>query len=291
MLRIDAHHHLWNYNSVEYDWLNGDLAVLQRNFEPSELIRELRNSGVSGSVVVQARQSIAETDWLLQLASNTPTILGVVGWLPISDSHFGEVLDRYSTYRAFKGIRHVLQTEPTGFMDDAAFNEGLRSLRSHDLVYDVLIFERQLQEATRLVDRHPSQIFVLDHIGKPRIAAAEFEPWSARIRELARRENVVCKVSGMVTEADQDQWSPEQLRPYFETVLACFTPARLMAGSDWPVLRARCTYKRWWEILADWVSELSPQEQAKILGETAVSTYHLSPPRAAAPNVSEEISR
>ena len=276
MLRVDAHQHLWRYNKAEYDWLDGDLASLRRDFLTVDLAPEMQSAEVIGTVVVQARQTIEETEWLLELAATAPFILGVVGWLPLRDPGFPALLERYRQYSTLRGLRHVVQGEPRGFMDDPSFNNGIDALRRTGLVYDILIVERQLEEATRFVDRHPNQTFVLDHIAKPRIAAGELQPWANRIRELARRENVLCKVSGMVTEADPNHWSADQLKPYFDTVLECFMPARLMAGSDWPVLYAGCSYERWWRLLSDWVAVLSPEERADILGRTAIKTYGLT---------------
>jgi L-fuconolactonase len=280
MLRIDAHHHLWQYNPSEYGWLNGDLAILRRNFLPVDLEPELHQANVAGTVVVQARQTMEETDWLISLAKTTPFMLGVIGWLPLREPNFPAVLNHYSEHSILKGLRHVVQDEPAGFMDDPAFNNGIRTLRDTGWVYDLLIAQHQLEEATRFVDRHPHQPFVLDHLAKPCIAAREFQPWTNQIRELARRENVVCKLSGMVTEADPQCWSADLLRPYFDVVLECFTPARLMAATDWPVLCAGCPLQRWWELLAQWVSPLSADEQADVMGCAAIRTYGLTPPSA-----------
>lgn len=282
MICVDAHHHFWHFNSTEYGWLDGDLAVLRRDFLPEDLVSETQKAGVSGTVAVQARQSMEETDRLLQLAATNPLLLGVVGWLPLRDRDFPAVLERYREQAplagTLRGLRHVVQAEAPGFLDDPAFNAGIDALRGSGLVYDILILERQLEEATRFVDRHPDQMFVLDHMGKPRIAAGELQPWAGRIRKLARRENVVCKLSGMVTEADPKCWSADQLKPYFETVLECFTPARLMAGTDWPVLCAGCSYERWWSLLREWLDALSVDEQADVLGRTTVRTYRLQVP-------------
>jgi L-fuconolactonase len=275
MLRVDAHHHLWRYNNVEYDWLNGALTPLRRDFLPKDLLIELQIAQVAGAVAVQARQSIAETEELLQLAEAISEMLGVVGWLPLRSPDFPALLERHRESEFLKGLRHVLQAEPTGFMDGPSFLPGIGELAGTGLVYDILIVEAQLDEALRLVDRFPGQSFVLDHLAKPRIADGELRPWARRLRELARRPNVTCKVSGMVTEADPHRWSADQLKPYFEIALEAFTPSRLMAGTDWPVLIAGCSYGRWWNLLSSWVSTLSKDEQADVLGLTAVRTYGL----------------
>jgi L-fuconolactonase len=274
-MRVDAHHHLWRYTPEEYGWIDDTMQALRRDFMPEDLEREALAAGVEATVAVQARQTVAETAWLLQLAAQNELIRGVVGWLPIAADDFPSALERFDAGPLLKGLRHVVQGEPAGFLDGAEFNRGIAALRGTGLVYDVLIFARQLAEATRFVDRHPQQQFVLDHIAKPEIAAGELEIWSKGIRELARRENVVCKVSGMVTEADWSQWSPASLKPYFDTVLEAFGPARLMAGSDWPVLTVACTYPRWWQTIAEWIAPLSATECEEIESGTAIRTYKL----------------
>jgi L-fuconolactonase len=274
-MRVDAHHHLWRYTPEEYGWIDDTMQALRRDFMPEDLEREALAAGVEATVAVQARQTVAETAWLLQLAAQNELIRGVVGWLPIAADDFPSALERFDAGPLLKGLRHVVQGEPAGFLDGAEFNRGIAALRGTGLVYDVLIFAGQLAEATRFVDRHPQQQFVLDHIAKPEIAAGELEIWSKGIRELARRENVVCKVSGMVTEADWSQWSPASLKPYFDTVLEAFGPARLMAGSDWPVLTVACTYPRWWQTIAEWIAPLSATECEEIESGTAIRTYKL----------------
>jgi L-fuconolactonase len=278
MLRIDAHHHLWRYNAAEYGWLEGDLAMLRRDFVVDDLKQAMRQAGVSGTVAVQARQALEETSWLLQLAAANPFLLGVVGWLPLRDPKFSLLLEQHREQQALKGLRHVVQGEAPGFLDDSAFNAGIEAMQGTGLVYDILIFERQLEEATRFVDRHPNQIFVLDHIAKPKIKAGELQPWADKIAEFAKRENVFCKISGMVTEADPKQWTSAQLKVYFDTVLESFTPARLLVGSDWPVICAGCSYERWWTLLGEWISPLSFHEQADILGRAAIRIYRLQEP-------------
>jgi len=274
-MRVDAHHHLWRYTPEEYGWIDDTMQVLRRDFLPEELEREAVAAGVQATVAVQARQTVAETAWLLQLAAQSELIRGVVGWLPIAADDFPSALERFDAGPLLKGLRHVVQGEPAGFLDGAEFNRGIAALRNTGLVYDVLIFARQLAETTRFVDRHPQQVFVLDHIAKPEIAAGEISQWSKDIRELARRENVVCKLSGMVTEADWSQWSPASLKPYFDTVLEAFGPARLMAGSDWPVLTVACTYPQWWQTIAEWMTPLSAAEREAIESGTAIRTYNL----------------
>jgi len=272
---IDSHHHFWKYDPVEYGWISDNMKVIRRSFLPSDLKAEMDQAGVDGVVSVQARQILEETDDLLKFANENDFIKGVVGWVPLVEVNVGEILDKYSDAKKLKGVRHAVQGEPDGFLDGAAFNQGIEKLRSHNLVYDVLIFERQLEESIRFVDRHSDQAFVLDHIAKPQINIDQLEPWKKNIQELSKRDNVTCKISGMVTEAEYDNWTEAQLHPYLDTVLEAFGPDRLMFGSDWPVCLVACGYKRWHDIIRKFIVPLSTYEQEAIMGGTAIRAYHL----------------
>jgi L-fuconolactonase len=189
---IDAHHHLWRYSAIEYEWIDDRMATLRRDFLPADFIDELTKTAIDGAVTVQARQTLEETQWLLKLASKHKEILGVVGWAPIASSDFETSLRTLANPKLV-GLRHVVQAEPKGFLDGEDFNRGIRAMRGTGLIYDLLIVEHQLAEAIRFVNRHPQQIFVLDHITKPKIAAGETEPWRTQMRELSQRSNVSCK--------------------------------------------------------------------------------------------------
>jgi L-fuconolactonase len=273
---IDAHHHLWKYSQEQYPWMLAGMQSIRRNFLIPELGSVTREAGVTGTVAVQARQTIEETEWLLGLARDHELVRGVVGWVPLIDADVAKYLENLSANRKLKGIRHVLHDESDDFYmlrDD--FNHGISLLNDFDLRYDILICERQLPQTIQFVDRHPNQQFIVDHIAKPRIKDRVRSPWEAEITELARRENVYCKLSGMVTEADWKRWTERDLRPYFDTVLAAFGPKRLMFGSDWPVIQVACSYKRWADTVRSWIAELSPAEQLSIMSGTAKMAYSL----------------
>jgi L-fuconolactonase len=275
--RIDAHHHLWRYSKEDYGWITGNMAPIARDFLPRDLQQVLTSSGIQGSLAVQARQSLAETESLLNFAQEFPIIRGVVGWAPIASPEFPQVLERFHPFQKLKGFRHVVQDEPDDdFLLRPDFNDGIALFKQHGLVYDILIFERQLPAAISFVDRHPSQVFVLDHIAKPRIRDRALEPWRTNLRELARRQNVYCKLSGMVTEAHWAQWTLPDLLPYFEVVLDAFSPERLMAGSDWPVCLLAASYQTWFSTLHEFICRLSSAEQEMILGGVATHVYSLS---------------
>lgn len=273
---IDAHHHLWKHNDRDYVWMSDAMTGLRRNFLVPELEHVMRESGVEGTVAVQARQTTEETEWLLDLAARHPFILGVVGWVPLGELDAAPILERFAQHPRLKAVRHVLHDEPDDFyMLRADFNRGVRMLHGYGLAYDILIFERHLPQTIEFVDRHPEQIFVVDHIAKPMIRDGVLSPWQERIRELAKRENVYCKVSGMATEADWKTWTTDLLRPYFDVVLSAFGPKRLMFGSDWPVLTLAGNYKTWMNTFRSFVCELSPDEQECIYRGTASAAYRL----------------
>lgn len=273
---IDTHHHFWNYNPVEFDWIDDEMAAIRKNFLPEDLASTIQNSGVDGVVTVQARQCLEETEWLLQLASVNEFIKGVVGWLPLADKNIQPILDNYHGNRWLKGVRHVVQGEPDPeFILGEAFNQGVSQLKDYGLVYDILILEHQLANTICFVDRHPNQQFVLDHIAKPKIKTNEIQPWQKLLKELAERENVSCKISGMVTEADYQHWTEAQLQPYFDAVLDAFGPARLLFGSDWPVCQVATNYSTWLQLVKKQVSTLSSEEQNQIFYHNALKAYQL----------------
>ncbi|MGQ7870729.1 amidohydrolase family protein [Sunxiuqinia sp. sy24] len=273
---IDTHHHFWNYNPVEFDWIDDEMAAIRKNFLPEDLSTTIKNSGVEGVVTVQARQCLEETDWLLQLASENEFIKGVVGWFPLADTNIQAILDKYHENSLLKGVRHVVQGESDpDFILGEAFNHGVSQLKDYGLVYDILILEHQLPNTIRFVDQHPDQLFVLDHIAKPKIKTNEIKPWQKLLKELARHENVSCKISGMVTEADYQHWTEVQLQPYFDAVLEAFGPARLMFGSDWPVCQVATNYSAWLQLVKKQVSTLSSEEQNQIFYHNALKAYQL----------------
>lgn len=273
---VDSHHHFWRYSVAEYGWIGDAMQSLRRDFLPADLQAEMAAAGVDATVAVQARQTLEETRWLLDLAQQNSFIAGVVGWAPIASPDFSQTLDELRGVATLKGLRHVLQDEPDdahALRDD--FQRGLKLLQGTGLVYDILIYAHQLPMAVQLVDRHPNQSFVLDHLAKPKIAARELSPWSEHLRELARRPNVVCKISGMATEADWQGWTLADLEPYLATALECFGAQRLLAGSDWPVCTVATSYQRWWNTLRQWAAQLSASEQEAIFGGNVTRIYHL----------------
>ena len=273
---IDAHHHFWEYNAQEYGWIDDSMRALQRDFMPDDLAPLMKEAGVQGVVSVQARQSLTETNWLLDLAEANRFVMGVVGWVPLTDPALHEMLEELAERKKFKGVRHVVQDESDdNFILGKEFGKGIAKLREFELTYDLLIYERHLPQTIQFVDRHPNQIFVLDHAAKPRIKDTMIQPWRDNLAKLAKRKNVYCKISGLAFEADWHTWSKQQLRPYLETILHAFTPQRLMFGTDWPVCQVAVDYVRWMQLMREFTSELTPDEQASIFGGAAMEAYRL----------------
>jgi L-fuconolactonase len=283
-MRIDSHQHFWRYTPKDYAWIAPDQQVLQHDFLPEDLQPLLAATQLDGAIAVQAQQTIDETRWLLDLAAAHPDIVkGVVGWVPLIDSNVDDAIAQLvalPTGAALKGIRHVLQDEPDdAYMLRDDFNRGVARLRAHELTYDILIFGRHLANAATFVDRHPDQVFVLDHIAKPVILAEFDRAWADGLRELARRPHVMCKLSGVVTETRDAEWTRGLIAPYLETALEAFGPQRIMFGTDWPVCLLRCEYQTWVETVTSFISTLTPDEQEAIMGGNAIRAYRLTAPR------------
>lgn len=249
---------------------------IRRDFLPGDLEPFLQESGLDASIAVQARQSLRETEWLLELAASVPRICGVVGWVDLRSPAVDHDLERFAANPKFCGVRHVVQDEPDDeFMLRADFLRGIAALKAQDIVYDLLIFPKQLPAAIQLVRRFPEQRFVLDHIAKPPIREGLLEPWREQLFELAACQNVYCKVSGMVTEAQWDSWKPEDFKPYLDTVFEAFDTDRLMFGSDWPVCLLAASYKEVFGLVNNYISGLDERARQAVLGTTAARVYKI----------------
>ncbi len=277
-MRTDAHQHFWNYDPAEYAWIGAGMETLRRSFGPTDLSPLLAAEAIDGCIAVQARQSLDETRWLLDLAREHDFIRGIVGWIDLRADEAADQLDLFADEPKLVGIRHVVQDETDDeFLLREDFRRGVALLAERGLVYDVLIYPRQLPAALRFVDRFPEQPFVLDHLAKPLIKDGIREPWAAQVRELAKRPNVACKVSGMVTEADWTRWRPDDFTPYLDTVFEAFGEERLLFGSDWPVCLLAADYPAVTRIVTRWAEALGDTAREKLFGGNAGRIYGLVP--------------
>jgi len=274
---IDSHHHLWDLGLREYFWMSPELKPLYRNFLVDDLIRTVQPFNISGTVVVQAHQTLEETRWLLDLTLQTNLILGVVGWVDLKDSGLDRTLDDLKRNKKFKGVRHLIQDESdVQWMLQPEVIRGLKMLFQADLAYDLLVRPHQLENALRLVERLPEMRIILDHMAKPYIKAGIRDPWASQMRELARSSNIYCKVSGLITEADHQNWNDNDFAFYLEHILTLFGWDRICWGSDWPVCLLAGDYRQVLglpeEILG---SAASKAQWAAFMGGNAARFYKL----------------
>ena len=274
-MRLDAHQHFWAYDPIQYPWIPKNSA-LHRDWLPEDLGKLQAPLGFEGSIAVQARQSLEESRWLLALADAAPAIKGVVGWVDLRANTVDSQLAEFAAHPKFVGVRHVVQDEPDPqFLLGTEFMRGIAQLEPLDLAYDLLIFPHQLRAAIELVAHFPTQRFVLDHIAKPSIKDQSLEPWQTLIGELAQAQNVTCKVSGMITEADHLNWQPDDFKPYLDRIFAVFGQGRLMFGSDWPVCLLAGSYEQVVSLADLYAQQFSAADQASLFGGNAQRVYRL----------------
>jgi L-fuconolactonase len=274
--RVDSHQHFWIYDAREYGWIDDRMNVIRRDFLPADLEPPLRAAGFDACVAVQARQSLDETAWLLDLADRYAFVAGVVGWVDLCSPDARAQIERFAKHPRLVGVRHIVQGEPDDrFMLRPDFGRGIARLEEFGLAYDILIYARHLPVAVELVRRFPRQRFVLDHLAKPEIARGEIRDWSRGMRALAAEPNVAAKLSGLVTEADWKAWTPDQMRPYLDVAFECFGPRRLMIGSDWPVCTLAGGYGRTMAIVTDYLRDRPAAEREAVLGGNAREFWNL----------------
>ena len=273
---IDSHQHFWKYEPVKHSWIDDDMSVIRRNFSPSDLAKVYQENSIDGCVAVQADQTLEETDFLIDLASINNFIKGIVGWVDLRAENIENVLEKYSTDKIVKGFRHVVQGEADhNFLLRPNFSRGISLLEKHNFTYDILVFPHQLGSVLEFVKKFPHQKFVIDHIAKPYIKDGYFEGWATMMTAIGKHKNVSCKMSGMVTEADFNIWTPEQIHPYMDTVLEAFGSKRILFGSDWPVCLVAGNYSKIKKLTTDFISQLSKIEQNSIMGNNAIEFYNL----------------
>jgi L-fuconolactonase len=276
-MHVDAHQHFWRYSPAEYEWIDDSMAVLRHNFLPDNLKPELESNDFHGSVAVQARQTLEETRWLLELVERSSWILGVVGWVDLRSPDVRSQLKTLAQHSKLVGIRHIVQSEPDDrFLLQPEFMRGISTLEEFNLAYDILIYTRHLPVAAEFVECFPRQRFVLDHLAKPPIRSGNIDSWAQGISRLAAFPNVFCKLSGLVTEADWRHWQPEQIIPFLDVAFESFGPDRLMIGSDWPVCLVAASYAKVVEVVKSYLRQNKPECLDRVLGGNAQRFWRLA---------------
>ena len=275
-MTIDAHQHFWRYEPIKHSWIDDSMAMIRKDFLPSDLKKVFSENDIDGCVAVQADQTLQETDFLLDLAKTNDFIKGIVGWVDLRNKAVDTVLEKYSEQKEIKGFRHIVQGEADhNFMLRPDFMRGISHLDTYGYTYDILIFPHQLGATLEFVKKFPDQRFVIDHMAKPYIKDGFFNGWAILMKEIAKHENVYCKLSGMITEADYNSWTPDQIIPYMDLVLGAFGPDRLMYGSDWPVCLIAGNYARVKQLVVNFIADLSTTEQQRIMGGNTIKFYNL----------------
>ena len=272
---IDSHQHFWCYEPEKHSWIDDEMAVIRKDFLPQDLAPILKKNGVIGTVAVQADQTEKETDFLLGLAEEHDLIKGIVGWVDLRAKSIAERLEHYAQFKNIKGFRHVLQGEEPDFMLQPAFLRGIAALKEHNFTYDILIFPKHLEATLDVVKQFSNQPFVIDHIAKPYIKAGLIDEWAKGMVALSEHENVYCKVSGMVTEADYKKWQPAHFTPYLDVVVEAFGTKRLMFGSDWPVCQVAASYEQMIGIVEDYFTSFSLDEKNQFFNQNVNKFYNL----------------
>ncbi|MCU0783412.1 MAG: amidohydrolase family protein [Verrucomicrobia bacterium] len=276
-MRIDSHQHFWKYNPAHQVWMTDEMAVLRRDYLPAELEPQLKAIQFDGTIAVQARQMVEETEWLLELSDQHDFIKGVVGWVDLRSPKLRAQLERYAKHPKLVGVRHVIHDEPDDhFMLRPEFRRGLAQLREFGLTYDLLLFPKHLPVAVKLVAGFPDQPFVLDHIAKPAIRQGQVSPWKEDLKRLAEFPNVFCKLSGLVTEAKWKQWQPEDFHRYLDIVIETFGTDHVMIGSDWPVCTLSGDYGATMRIVTDYAKQFPAAVREGILGGNGARFYQLN---------------
>lgn len=274
-MTIDAHQHFWHFDPVRDSWITDDMAIIRRDFLPADLEPVLAANGIDGCVAVQAAQSEEETLFLVNMAQSYDIVKGVVGWVDLQSDQLVEQLAVLMQYPQIKGFRHVAQAEPDDFLTRPAVVDGIRQLAQFGLTYDILIYPGQLKAALHLVRSVPDVNFVIDHLAKPYIKKGDISRWSNFMTQIAKHKNVSCKLSGMVTEANWQDWRKKDFFPYLDVVFEQFGPDRLMFGSDWPVCLVAANYTQVKTLVEEYVAAWGEEVRAKVFGGNAVSFYKL----------------
>ncbi len=277
-MRIDAHQHFWDPARLPYPWMPPEPYPLHRPFLPETLGIILRNNRFDGSLAVQATNAPEEAPWLLDLATQHDFILGVVAWVDLKRPDLGRTLDQLQRHPKFKGVRHPVPEESGDWLFRADGLSGLDELARRQLPFDLLLQSNQLALLPRLADRLPSLSLVLNHAGKPPIAAREIEPWASDLARAAEIPRLTCKLSGLIAQADRAAWTSADLMPYVQHALTCFGPDRLLFGSDWPHCLLAGNWKRSLAAFTQACGPLSVETRSKILGETAMRVYGIEQP-------------
>ena len=275
-MRIDAHQHFWNHDPIKHFWINDDMKVIKRDFSPGDLAPLLKESKFDGTIAVQADETMAETTFLLDLARKNDYIKAVVGWVDLRKEAVEDDLLMLKSQQKLAGFRCIMQgTEDEAFLKNRLFIQNVSRLTQFDFTYDLLVFHNQMESLVRFTDKLQDNRLILDHIGKPDIKNKQIKQWKEQLRILSANPNIYCKLSGMLTEADHQRWTYDDIMPYMETAAEYFGVDRLCFGSDWPVCLLAGSFKQVHDVVDRFVEQLNTTEREKIFGTNTAAFYKI----------------
>jgi len=275
-MRIDAHQHFWNHDPIKHFWINDDIKVIKRDFSPGDLAPLLKESKFDGTIAVQADETMAETTFLLDLARKNDYIKAVVGWVDLRKEAVEEDLLMLKSQQKLAGFRCIMQgTEDEAYLKNSVFLKNVSRLTQFDFTYDLLVFHNQMESLVRFTDKLQDNRLILDHIGKPDIKNKQIKQWKEQLRILSSNPNIYCKLSGMLTEADHQRWTYDDIMPYMETAAEYFGVDRLCFGSDWPVCLLAGSFKQVHDVVDRFVEQLNTTEREKIFGTNTAAFYKI----------------
>jgi len=276
-MTIDSHQHFWKYEPVKHSWIDDDMASIRKDFLVEDLQKVYKENSIDGCIAVQADQTLEETDFLIDLASKNSFIKGIVGWVDLRSKNINDILNHYNQFPAVKGFRHVVQGEKDhNFLLRPNFLKGISILEKYNFTYDILVFPHQLGSVLEFVQRFPKINFVIDHIAKPYIKDGFYKGWATLMQAIGQQNNVYCKLSGIVTEANYKTWTQEEIKPYLDLVFKAFSTKKLMFGSDWPVCLVGGNYQQIKELITNFIANLHQKEQDAIMGKNALKFYNIN---------------
>lgn len=272
---IDTHVHFWNFDAVRDNWITDDMAIIRNDFGPKDIATVYEDLKIDGCIAVQANQSEAETQFLVDLAANNEVIKGIVGWVDLLSDELEERLNHWKAFPQIKGWRHVLQAEADDFILNDRFAQGVKTLNNYGYTYDLLCYHSQLPAMIKLVEKLPNQPLVLDHCGKPDVKTQDLKAYEENIKILASHSNVYCKLSGLFTEADWQNWTEQEVFNCFDIVFKHFGTERVMYGSDWPVVLVSRPYADWFNLVKKYMVQFSFAEQGQVFSANGKKFYNV----------------
>lgn len=273
-MRIDAHQHFWQFDPIKHGWIDESMQAIRKSFSPFDLQKEIASVGIEGTIAVQADETEKENSYLLNLSDENDFIKAIVGWIDLKAVDAIERMQYWKIHNKIKGFRCIMQgQEDSSYLTNKDFLENVKKLAPYGYTYDLLVYHKQFPSLIKFVEKLPDNRMILDHLGKPDIKNKDIKEWKANLKIIAQHPGIYCKLSGMITEADYERWTYEDLKPYLETAAEYFGVDRICFGTDWPVCLLAGSYTQVYEIIEKFSNQLTSDEKNKLLGLNTMKFY------------------